>query len=390
MIAFIAFTASIYSMSGQAFSAPRAGGPWVWTAAGVAAGFGAAMYLWRRAHPHYSLRGRVVLIAGGSRGLGYALALECLRQGARVALAAQDAAALRRAEEKLSPLGEVMTYTCDLREPDAAATLVAAVPSHWGPVDVLINNAGVMTVGPWQSMTEDDFAQALAIHFWSPLRLIRAVLPAMQARGEGRIINIASIGAIVPVPRMLPYTVSKFALAGLSDAWATELRGTGVRVTTVFPWLMRTGSQEGARFKGRADAEFAWFATSVLPGVSVSAHAAARRIVRAARRGQRRLVVGWPAKLAALGQGVAPTLAAHALSLMHALLPSDSSADSTARRGADSHSPLTRRWLAPRLHLDANEFNQPSRTPAELNQPAYPDADRVVEPKSSAASTKTG
>ncbi len=345
------------------------GGYWL----GAGLGVGAAAYITRRMRPKYHLRNRVVVIAGGSRGLGYALAEECLRQGARVALAGHDAELLAQAGEKLSRLGPVRIHACDLRDPQAAAALIAGVHAEWGAVEVLINNAGVITVGPWQTMTEADFADSMALHFWSPLRLTQAVLPAMIARGEGRIVNIVSIGGVVPVPRMLPYTASKFALAGLSDAWAAELRGTGVRVTTVFPWLMRTGSQAGARFKGDAPAEFAWFALGALPGLSQSARGAARGIVRAMRRGQSRLVLTWPAKAAALARGIAPGLVNRGLAVMHAMLPRDAGADAKARSGAESFNAWTRRWLGPAI----------ARAQAELNQPAMPDAKAEAEPKAS-------
>ncbi len=353
---------------------------WIWLGAGLALGVGGAAYIWRRMHPGYALRNRVVVIAGGSRGLGFAIATECLRQGARVALAGHDAERLAQAEARLSRLGQVRVHACDLRDPQSAAALIAGVHAAWGAVDVLINNAGVMMVGPWQAMTEADFAEAMAVHFWSPLWLTQAVLPQMIARGEGRIVNIVSIGGVVPMPRMLPYTASKFALAGLSDAWAAELRGTGVRVTSVFPWLMRTGSQTGARFKGDAPAEFAWFALGALPGVSQSARGAARGIVRAMRRGQSRLVLTLPANAAALARGIAPGMVNRGLAVMHALLPQDAGADQAPRSGADSFNAWTRRWLQPAI----------ARAQAELNQSASSDARNEAEPMTSAADTKTG
>ena len=119
------------------------------------------------------------------------------------------------------------------------------------PIDVLINNAGVIQVGPLEHMTHEDFENAMATHFWGPLHLMLEVAPIMRHRGFGRIVNIASIGGKVARPHLAPYCASKFALVGLSDAVRAELDRYGIRVTTVAPGLMRTGSPINAHFKGQ-------------------------------------------------------------------------------------------------------------------------------------------
>jgi short-subunit dehydrogenase len=111
-----------------------------------------------------------------------------------------------------------------------------------------------------ENMALSDYEHAMAVHFWGPLQLINAITPHMKARGQGRIVNITSIGGKVAVPHLLPYAASKFALVGLSEGLRAELLKDGVYVTTVCPGLMRTGSHLQAFFKGQHKKEYALFA----------------------------------------------------------------------------------------------------------------------------------
>ena len=116
---------------------------------------------------------------------------------------------------------------------------------------MLINNAGVIQVGPIEHMTIADFEEAMAVHFRGPLYTMSATIPYMRRQGGGRIVNIASIGGLVAVPHLAPYSASKFALVGLSDALRAELAKNNIQITTVSPGLIRTGSAPNALFKGR-------------------------------------------------------------------------------------------------------------------------------------------
>ena len=160
------------------------------------------------------------------------------------------------------------------------------------------------------------------VHFWGPLRLMLEVIPEMLQRKEGRIVNIASVGGKVAVPHMAPYCASKFALAGVSDALRHELASFGIRITTVSPGLMRTGSHINARFKGRHRQEFAWFAISAAaPLISMDAKRAARKIIDAAGQGKPALDLGLPARLLIIAGAVAPSLVGRAMALVNRLLP---------------------------------------------------------------------
>ena len=269
------------------------------------------------------LAGKVVVITGGSRGLGLVLAQALIERGARVAICARDEPEIVRARELLAPYGgEVYGAACDVTDRDDVRRFIASVEDDFGPIDVLINNAGILQVGPLELMTEDDFEQALAVNLRGPLHTMLAVLPGMRRRKAGRIVNIASIGGKIAVPHLAPYSTSKFALVGLSEAMRAELIGDGIYVTTVCPGLMRTGSPGHAMFKGDHQAEYAWWsAGNRQPIASVSAETAALQIIRAFARGDAEVVISVQAKLASLVHGVAPGLVQELLGVVARFLP---------------------------------------------------------------------
>jgi len=283
----------------------------------VAAGVIAASVIARRAvriSRRLDFAGTSVIITGGSRGLGLLVARQLADEGARLTLAARDPDELERARRELIASGaEVDAVVCDISIPAQAIALVDHVATRTGRVDVLINNAGTMTVAPIDHMEIEDFEEAMAVHFRGPLHTMLAAVPVMRRQGAGRIVNVSSIAGKIGVPHMTPYCASKFALAGLSDSLRAELAGDGIHVTTVFPGLMRTGSPFNALFKGRHREEFAWFTIAdSLPVATVDGRRAAAKLVDACRYGDAELVIGWPARLAALAQALAPGLVAEA------------------------------------------------------------------------------
>ncbi|MEX2534987.1 MAG: SDR family oxidoreductase [Trueperaceae bacterium] len=237
------------------------------------------------------LAGRVVLITGGSRGLGLELAREFADQGAHIALLARDREELERAAQDLEG-AQVELLQCDLRNPEEVEHAVEQLMERQGRIDVLVNCAGTIRVSPLANLSVDDFREEMNVNFFGALHATLSTLPHLERSGEGRIVNITSIGGRIPVPHLLPYTASKFAFVGFSEALQAELSGSPVRVTTVTPGLMRTGSPYRAMFGGSREREFRWFLlASSLPGVSMSAAYAARRIVDACRRGERSLIL---------------------------------------------------------------------------------------------------
>jgi NAD(P)-dependent dehydrogenase (short-subunit alcohol dehydrogenase family) len=333
--------------------------PRTWILAGaLASAGGRALGRWRT---RYDLRNRTVLVTGGTRGLGLELARQAGLAGARVAICGRDSDTLARARENLSGMGmAALALTCDVSDRHQVAELIRSVHTDLGPIDVLINNAGMVDVGPVGVLTRTDFERDMATNFWGPLNVILAVLPHMRPRGEGRIVNIASIGGKVSVPHLLPYSSSKFALVGLSEGLRAELRASGILVTTVCPGLMRTGSPEHATFKGRHDAEYTWFSLADnLPLLSMDVERAARRILNAMRHGKSHVVLSLPAKVADKIHGLFPGLTSDALGLANRLLPGIES-DKQGVEGQHCRPVVSVPWLGARSDRVAAQRNQTS------------------------------
>src|SRR5512138_2026437 len=200
--------------------------------------------------------------------------------------------------------------------------LVADVSEHFGAIDVLVNNAGIIQVGPAEAMRLDDYRRAMDVMYWGALNASDAVLPRMRERRRGAIVNITSIGAAVGVPHLAPYDAAKFALRGWSEALGAESAKHGVDVVTVVPGLMRTGSFGHALVKGKRYAEASVFSLMAsLPLLTVSAERAAHRIVRAVEYGERFVVVGTPAKVLRILHSLAPGGVVRALGVLNRLLP---------------------------------------------------------------------
>jgi short-subunit dehydrogenase len=287
-------------------------------AGAIGAGLG-----WWGARGRGSLRGAVVAITGGSRGLGLVLARRFAERGAKVALLARDAAALDRAARDLSERGAAaLPVPCDVRDRDAVERAMAVVRERLGPIDVLVNDAGIIQAGPYDSLSLEDLRDAMDANYWGTVHATWAVLPGMRARRRGRIVNVTSIGGAVAVPHLLGYTASKFAAVGFSTGLAAEAARHGVRVTTIVPGLMRTGSFLHARMKGDREKEMSAFTLAgSLPLLTLDADRAARRIVRACERGERFVTVGAPWKALRLAATLAPGLAIAAFSALSRLLP---------------------------------------------------------------------
>ncbi|MEX0712959.1 MAG: SDR family NAD(P)-dependent oxidoreductase [Pirellulales bacterium] len=314
-------------------------------AAGCGLGLMAARRAWLEAS--YGLAGRTVLVTGGSRGLGLLLAREFAAQGARLIICARNRRQLQRARDDLeSRAARVLAVVCDVTDEDQVRRLVRTSLTHFGRIDVLVNNAGTIQVGPMEVMTLADYQEAMKTHFWGPLYTTLAVLPHMRWRGSGRIVNISSIGGKLSMPHLLPYGASKFALVGLSQGLRAELAKDGIKVTTVCPGLMRTGSHRNAWFKGRHRNEYAWFSISdSLPIASMSAQRAARQVVAACRRGDAEVVLSLPAAVAARFHGLFPGLTADLLGWVNRMLPEPGGIGSRRLQGSKSRSSWSPSWL---------------------------------------------
>jgi len=270
-----------------------------------------------------NLSGQSVLVMGGSKGLGFLIAREFGRLGAQVTITARDASELAWAAGELrNDAIAVETAVCDVREREMTKQLVEDVERQRGGIDFLINNAGVIQVGPLAAQTLEDFDHAVDTMFWGVVVPSLAALPGMKARRSGRIVNITSIGGKVSVPHLLPYNAAKFGAVGFSEGLRAELTGSGVGVVTVVPGLMRTGSFVNAEYKGNQQLEFGLFTPlSSIPGVALNAEDAARRIVRAALNNEAEVILSMLANGAVRVHGIAPGITTQVMGLTARMLP---------------------------------------------------------------------
>lgn len=278
----------------------------------------------------------VAVVAGASRGLGLLISAELMARGFTVHGCARDGAGLERAGQLLaarqvgalrdaSPdrnLGRFVGTVCDVGDPDQVTGWVRSVEQTHGKVDVAIHVAGIISVGPVQSTTLSHYRDAVDTMLWGPIHLSLATLPGMLERGSGRIGVVSSVGGVISVPHLLPYSIAKFGAVGLSEGLTAELSGTGVSATTVVPGLMRTGAHLHARFSGDALADYAWFAPAAsLPLISISAPRAARRIVSGVLAGRAQVELTPAAWLGRRVHGLAPASTARMLGLASRVLP---------------------------------------------------------------------
>lgn len=270
------------------------------------------------------LAGRVVLITGGSRGLGLLLAREFGQRGCKIAICARDAAELDRARLGLENRGiETFATVCDVSVPEQVDKLITDVLARYGQLDVLVNNAGVIQVGPLHSMDLHDFRHAMAVNFWGTVHTTLAAIDALKRTGDGRLVNICSIGGKIAMPHLLPYDCAKFAVLGFSEGLRAELGAQGISVTTVIPGLMRTGSSASAVFKGDQASEYVWFSTvSREHATTIDARKAARQIVNATARGEREVTLGFQAHLGALAKSLLPGVLVRVLAAFNRAMPS--------------------------------------------------------------------
>lgn len=341
--------------------------------AGMLAGAVAGLWLARSGRNSLShFAGKVVLVTGGSRGLGLTLARQLAEQGASLALLARDPAELRGAGIEVARHNvPVLTVPCDVHDPWQVQQAVKHIIDKFGRIDVLINNAGVIRMSPLENQELEDYQESLNVHLWGPLHMVRAVLPHMKERGGGRICNIVSMAGMMALPHLASYTVGKHALMGLSQSLRIELAPHNILVTTILPGMMRTGSHLNAMFRGQHEQEYRWFLAGMAPGFSISAETAAARILDATAKGKAELTFNRLARGSIIACVLAPGLTARVLqwSSQYLLPQTRSDGENKARAGWQIPSRLREsRFLSPLDQLaerNNEKSTQPSRAAAK-------------------------
>ncbi|MFJ4834521.1 SDR family NAD(P)-dependent oxidoreductase [Streptomyces sp. NPDC088747] len=301
---------------------------------------------------HSLSEGLRALVTGGSRGLGLLTGARLAARGCRVTLLARDADELDRGAAWIHARTgqDVRTVVCDVRDEAAVASAVADTAEEVGGLDVVIANAGVIQVAPAEAGGTPAFRDAMATIFEGTLHTSLAALPVLRrSPAGGRLGLIGSVGALLAVPHLVPYSCAKAAVRALGEGLQEETAGSAVSVTTVHPGLMRTGSHLQAEFGGRAEAEFAWFsALAGTPLVSMDAERAAEKIVRAVERRRTRVVLTPAAHAASLAHGVAPGLVTRVSGLVGRALPTapetDPDTNTPMKQGHSLGAPAQPRW----------------------------------------------
>lgn len=192
-----------------------------------------------------------VLITGASQGIGKATAWLFAQNGYRVVLAARQADRLQAVAQELSAAHHAaIAIPTDVCDPQQVQTLVTKGIDAFGSIDMLVNNAGIYISGPAETFSLDDWHQAIDTNLWGYIHTIHAVLPHFVERGSGTIVNVGSVGGKVPLPYLAPYTASKFAITGLTEALHTELAPKGIHVCGIYPNIIKSDFMERAIFRG--------------------------------------------------------------------------------------------------------------------------------------------
>jgi 3-oxoacyl-[acyl-carrier protein] reductase len=197
---------------------------------------------------HNRLQGKSVIVTGGSRGIGFATAQEFLRAGARVAICAIKQKNLRESEAQLGAGDRLLARVADVADPVQVRAFVEDAAAVFGPVDVLVNNAGVLHVGSFAEERFESIESVIDVNLKGLMYMTRAVLPSMITRREGVIVNVSSGAGLTGFPDIVSYCASKFGVVGFTEALNQEVRNQGLRVYALCPGRVATDMQ--AQYSG--------------------------------------------------------------------------------------------------------------------------------------------
>lgn len=190
-----------------------------------------------------TLRGQVVAVIGGANGIGKEISRQLVVAGAKVAIGDRDQTAATRTAGQLR--GELLALAVDVTDPESVDEYLTDIEKQWGRVDVVVNSAGVMSVGPFDAESTTATRAQLDVNLFGAINVIKAIAPDMRARGAGHIIVLASAASLLPTPGEASYAASKHGVYGYMKAVRAELRGSGVELTIVMPTVVDTALAAG-------------------------------------------------------------------------------------------------------------------------------------------------
>src|SRR5215510_13079816 len=241
-----------------------------------------------------NLTGRTAVVTGAAAGIGRAIAVSLARRGCHLALADLDEVGMAGTSELMREHGvRVSRHRLDVADRVAVAAFPDVVAAEHPGVDVLVNNAGVAVGGTFEQVTDEDFEWLFEINFWGVVRMTRAFLPLLRASDDARIVNLSSVYGLIAPPEQVPYSASKFAVRGFSEALRHELEGSNVGVTVVHPGGVNTSIAEKARIPaGATEEEIARRRERYRKLLRLPPEVAGETIVRGIERRQARILVG--------------------------------------------------------------------------------------------------
>jgi short-subunit dehydrogenase len=248
------------------------------------------------------LEGRTAVITGAGAGIGRAIAVSLARRNCDLALADIDEAGIAETATMARDYGVfVSQHRVDVADRIAVAEFPQIVVAEHGGADILVNNAGVAVGGTFEQVSDEDFEWLFEINFWGVVRMTRAFLPLLRASDDARIVNLSSVYGLIAPPEQVPYSASKFAVRGFSEALRHELEGSSVGVTVVHPAGVNTSIAEKARIPaGVTDEEIARRRERYRKLLTMPPEIAGETIVRGIERRQSRVLVGSEAKVISL------------------------------------------------------------------------------------------
>ncbi|MEM8773552.1 MAG: SDR family oxidoreductase [Pseudomonadota bacterium] len=255
----------------------------------------------------FQLEGSVAVLTGGAGGIGAQLAIQLASRGVDLAVIDLDGGGLKNTQKEAERYGtKTTTYVADITNSEDITRIVSMIERDYGKVNILINNAGITTMGSFQETSKQQFDRVMAVNFSGPVALTRSLLPIMMRQSKGQIVNVSSILGCVGVANQTAYCASKFALRGLSDALRLELEGNDIGVSVVYPGGVRTNIANSATIATRSnwpDDDPRAQANKLL---KLDPARAAKIIVSGIEKRKRRIVVGSDAKFLSSMQRLFP------------------------------------------------------------------------------------
>ncbi len=240
-----------------------------------------------------TLRDKVVVVTGAGSGIGRALAVALVDSGARVAVCDVNERAARETVAAIEPRapGRAAVFVVDVAKRDEIYALAERVPREMGPVDVLVNNAGVLgQLAPLEHISDEELHWIMDVDFWGVMHGVRAFLPGLKSRPEAAIVNVSSLAGLMAILGNAAYFAAKYAVRGFTENLRSELRRTHVSVTVVHPGVVKTNLASSLLTGTEEERKEAVRLYNRNPGVTPER--AAKKIHDAILRGQPRLLIG--------------------------------------------------------------------------------------------------